>query len=224
MKCRSRFRARGRGSAFRLPVENLKLHCDASIGASITIATGVSNWADLSGNGNDLLQAVGARQPSYANNTITFDGVSEFLKAAAFTLNQPTTIYLVYKQISWTNQRWIFDGNTLNKGALIQDTATPTLKANAGIGSGGNSNLAVGATGVVAVVFNGASSSIRVNNTTATSGNFGANNMGGFTLGARPDSFSPSNIAANEIAAYSDAHGATTQASIIAGLMGKWPV
>ncbi len=60
---------------------------DASDTTTITEVTGVSNWADKSGNGNDFVQAVGADQPNYtgvgSSSLIIFDGVTENLFSSA---------------------------------------------------------------------------------------------------------------------------------------------
>ncbi|GEM_PF-4150300 len=62
---------------------NLNLWFKADAG--ITIATGVSNWADQSGNGNDVSQATGGDQPTVSpgalngNDMLLFDGANHFL-------------------------------------------------------------------------------------------------------------------------------------------------
>lgn len=204
-----------------LPSADLKLHCDASVSSSVHIATGVERWDDLSGNGNDLLQANGPDQPSYVNNGIACDGISQFLKTAPFTLNQPETVYLVMNQVSWTLNDRIMDGDAVNTARLLQSATTPGVIYHAGGALPENNNLVVGTDGVVCIVTNGVSSSLKINNTTATTGDGGAANMSGFTLGASGAGTSHSNIIAYEVAIYSVAHDAATQASIIAGLMAK---
>ena len=124
----------GYPGGFVIPSPNLEAHYDASVPSSITEVTGVSNWADLSGNGRDLIQATGADQPVYsaANNSITFGGVSDFLKTAGFTLVQPETVYIVMNQVSWTSLDYVFDGNSVNTTRLIQRISSPKLSAHAG--------------------------------------------------------------------------------------------
>ncbi|HLO38775.1 MAG TPA: hypothetical protein VK173_09795, partial [Lacibacter sp.] len=43
-------------------------------------------------------------------SALRFDGTDDYLKALPFTLNQPRTIFIVFKQLSWTNLDYIFDG------------------------------------------------------------------------------------------------------------------
>ncbi len=54
--------------------------------AAITVATGVSQWDDYSGNGNDFVQAVGSKQPAHnstggpnSTSIVTFDGTDDDL-------------------------------------------------------------------------------------------------------------------------------------------------
>ena len=205
-------------------IPNLLGWYDATDESTLVEVSGrYSDWLDKSGNGNDLVQATGADQPIYdaATNSITFDGASQFLKAVGFTLNQPETIYFVGRQIGYTSPDVLYDGNTSTSGRLAQTGVSPALKISAGAQSAGNGDLAVGADGVVAVVFNGASSSLSVNDGTKTTGNYGAANMSGFTLGARGDDSNFSNIIVYEVAIYSAAHSAAEQSAVIAGLMNK---
>jgi len=80
---------------------------------------------------------------------------------------------------------------------------------------GTQSNLEVGAYGVLAAVFNGASSSLRVNNNSPVSGDAGANNPGGFQLGSFSGPSNFSHIQAKEAILYSGAHDLSTQNQLI---------
>lgn len=81
-----------------------------------------------------------------------------------------------------------------------------------------NPNLAVGAWGSVAAVFNGASSSLKVDATAPTTGTT-SGTPGGLTLGAQGSAVAAfGNIQVAEEIVYSVAHDAATQAAIIAYL------
>ena len=158
----------------------------------ITIVTGVSQWNDQSGQNNHLVQATGASQPvvtAAAINglpAITFDGVDDFM-AVSFTLAVPLTIFVVFRQVTWTSSDIVYDGNLDLRTRLAQSATTPGLVAG---GSGGitlaqNNGLAVDTFGLTTAIYNGASSVFQVNNLTETTGTTGSASPDGITLGAR---------------------------------------
>lgn len=57
----------------------LRIWLDAKDSSTITIATGVSSWADKSGNVNNFTQGNTSFQPSYASNRVTLDGIDDYL-------------------------------------------------------------------------------------------------------------------------------------------------
>jgi hypothetical protein len=178
---------------------------------------GVSQWDDQSGNGRHLKQGTdGARPTLNADGSILFNGTDEFLKCDAFTFNQPLTIYLLFKQVTWTNFDYICDGNTTNAVLFYQNGASPNISLFAGGDVSTNPDLAVDTYGVLCGVANGASSVVQINNTTAVTGDAGANNAAGFTLGARGGGDSAySNIQVKEAILYAAAHDAATRARVV---------
>lgn len=145
----------------------------------------VASWRDKLGSGHDLLQSVLEYRPLYKDRGIYFDGANDYLKTAAFTLNQPEHIYAVIKQVRWFGGDYIFDGETTADGSLLQTGVSPGLKVYAGTNSSENVNLPINKYGVLKILFNGASSKFQIDETAAISGDFGAINMGGFTLGRK---------------------------------------
>ena len=137
---------------------------------------------------------------------ILFNGVDQFLKAA-FTLSQPTTVYFLGKQLSWTLGNHIFDGNTVNTGQLRQHASSPEVKLFSGTLLGPISwSLDVDA--VITARFDGTNSAIRLNKDTLIVDDAGSQDMGGFTLGAGGANTLFSHIQAKEILIYNEAHNA----------------
>lgn len=190
-------------------------------GVGITVTgAGVSTWADQSGNGRDLLQGTDTNRPALqADNSILFDGTDNYLQSSGFTLNQPETVYLLMKQVTWTSADFICDGVAASM-QITQNGTTPTLRLFAGSLVAPNTELAVDAYGVVAAVFSGASSLLQINNGTPTTGNAGAQNAGGFTLGATRTPSAYSNIQVKEAIVFPAAHDADVRAGVIRYLRG----
>lgn len=199
---------------------NLRLWLKAD---SLTLADGdpVSSWTDSSGQGNTATQATGAKQPLFkvaqVNNrpVVRFDGTDDWVKTAAFSLPQPSTAYICFKQITWTGEERIFDDLTPNRLTLLQRTTTPTIAIYAAGGdvSPTTAALAVGVFGIVACVYNGDSNSlIAVNAAAGTTGALtGTATASGFILGANGPGTVGSNIDVAEVMVYSGAHDAGTR-------------
>lgn len=134
-------------------------------------------------------------------SALYFDGVNDFLTTGSFVLNQPQTIYLVGRQVSWTVQDVIFDGNTNNSCKLYQQNTSPGFNATAGNVSfvGTNNNWPIATNAIVTFVVNGSTSSTSVNRTTPTLGNAGSGVSNGFTLGAEANLSNFANMTISEI-------------------------
>lgn len=57
---------------------NLVLHLDATDGSTLTTATGISQWADKSGRGNNATQGTASNQPTATGSSIAFDGSNDY--------------------------------------------------------------------------------------------------------------------------------------------------
>ena len=161
----------------------------------------------LNNTGAKLAQIVGSTQ-------VLADGTAHYMKTAAFPLVQPTEIWFVGKQVTWTSGDDLFDGVTNVSGMIIQTGSTPQLAAFAGASLASATNPALNTKNIVTVLFNGVNSSIQTNTSAATTGDVGAANMNGFTLADRSATGSNANIQASEIILLSAASSAAKRAQI----------
>jgi hypothetical protein len=196
-------------------VSNLKAWYRFNSGITET-GLGVSQWDDVSGNGNHLKQGTDLDRPQkQADGSILCDGIRQFLKADAFTLVRPEEIYLLGKQVTWTNQDRIYDGNTVNTGAVVQSAITPDVVAYAGAGGLTNSEWTLNTYAVLFTLFRSTSSAIQVNYGAEVTGDTGGGQMGGFTLGADGANGSFSNIQVMEAFIFGAANDAATRSRLI---------
>jgi len=186
--------------------------------ATVTINTTGATGARICG-ARDLYQGTAANQAALtiaaSGNYLTNDGVNDYLKAAAFSLSQPTTVYFVGSQVSWTSGDYIYDGNAANTLSIDQHTATPNVNMAAPNHVADNAGWAVNTKAVLSAVFNGAASSLRVNLGTAATGDAGTSAANGFMLASLGGAANFSHITVSEILIYSGAHDFSTQNRVI---------
>jgi hypothetical protein len=173
--------------------------------------------------GNHLVQGSATKYPIWSSSGITFDGSNDYMRMAALaSLIQPIFIYIVFKQITWGNTNRIFDGQTGSKGELVQNTSTPNITALAETALA-NQSLTIGSFGIVRVFFNGASSKFTVNGNAPSTGNAGASNMQGFTLGSYGNGVALwSNIQVKEVIVRMVNEAAGNEATIYTYLKNKY--
>jgi len=175
-------------------ISNLQAWWDASDLSTITKDGSdlVSKWDDKTTNGNDLLQATGSNQPLWVDSVqnskaiIRFDGEDNFMRLIAFAsgdLSQPSTIFIVLNQeIGFS--KVVYDG-ALNAGikrnAYFSDPSSYhnmfsgiTMADTTPIGAGFEQ---------ITCLFNGLSSTIRVDKIETKSGNANTQTLAGFTIG-----------------------------------------
>lgn len=196
-------------------------------GETWTINTTGDFGARISGE-RDLVNMTGANQAvltvaaAGVKSFLTFNGTSQVYKCPGFPLVQPVSLYFVGQQKTWTATHVLFDGATITTMQAVQTTGSPQLNITAGSSVAANSGLAVATYGIFSAIFNGATSQDRVNRIAAVTGNAGAGNPNGLTLGATATPTLWGNIVLNEFVIYGAAHDDPTQQKIILYEGQKW--
>ena len=79
---------------------------DAADQSTITIATGISEWRDKSGNGRNATQSIASNQPHYTigglngKNILTFDGINDHLVHSFNASPAPHSVFAVARRTS----------------------------------------------------------------------------------------------------------------------------
>lgn len=149
-----------------------------------------ATWTDEGVGGHDI---VFTNSPSIIANAtplrdaVRFNGTSQYGVVATPVRNQPYTIYVVFNSITWTNNRYAIDDGAASSRVLLRCIPpTPNYEAFAGAGLNTNPDLALGTWGVYSFVVNGVNSEVRTNLNAAVTGNAGALNGNGISIGASP--------------------------------------
>lgn len=183
----------------------LEWHFDARVPSSITVATGVSQWADLSGNARHLSNSTPGAQPGNGGvingrNAITFSPAStvDVLDSSGLAALSTDTLatFMVARMGSGTGNYGRFGGLILNTGSDETDAAAFSLQRDATsetwrVQRNSTSTSAVGFTYdkpfLLMVVWNGSTMVLRSRNLAAASasstGTFVGNRLwAGFNL------------------------------------------
>lgn len=221
------------GSGFKpTDLTGCALWLDAADGSTITLATGVSAWADKSGAGHHLSQATGSLQPGIVSaglgglDFVRFDGTDDRLSAAWASQATPVTAVGVSRIRSndiYANPLGVIgDGNLGSAIAFGLDAAGTAYRQVAGTSHAGSA-----ATNNVWYVFtnvlNGAASFARANGSSIISvGNAGSATASTFNLGANSGPTRWDTIDVAEIIWYASALSAAEYAAVEAYLAAKW--
>lgn len=196
-------------------LDNLDMWFRFNTGITVT-GQGVSTWADQSGNGRDLVQATDDFRPSLeSDNSLLCDGVEDGMRITDYVRLQPTTFYLLMKQVTWTINRTFTDGGNSNTALIRQTTSSPNISLHAGSNGDNNGDLAINVYSVISAVFNGASSVLQVNKNAPVISDAGASDTDGLAMGFSAGTSADSNSQFKEIIVYAAAHDAATRIQII---------
>ncbi len=195
----------------------------------ITIATGVSQWNDLSGNGRHLVQATGAKQPLFVASAqnglpaVQSDGITQEL-AATFTLNQPEHIFTVHKYMNaFSAVDVLFDGNG-GGGSLmaVWRSAADTMAMVASGSPVSGTGFTPQTMHIGEWAFNGASSYGKEDVSQRITGTPGTNNGGGIRMFIYGGGTSPAAAQMCEFIVYSRYLSVAEAANVRSYLKAKW--
>ncbi len=174
------------GSGFRpTSISNLIAWYDAALGVTLN-GSDVSNWADQSGNSNDLAEVTD--QPAYTvgpPSFLSFDGVAEDLTCPAVTwatISQPITIFIVEQVQTHTNNTDVFSVEAASSQVELKLlTASRRIAAPTALGGGS----AVTDKIIDTIIFNSISSKYYQDGGVATlDGDAGTNDLESLLLGS----------------------------------------
>jgi peptidoglycan/xylan/chitin deacetylase (PgdA/CDA1 family) len=142
----------------------------------------VSRWKDKLGSGHDLVQAVAAKRPAWTDTGVLFDGIGQMMKTAPFTYNSPEYVYLVFKQVSFTADDYIMDGNTGDSDLLCQNYEEGLLAMYGGNGEAVSSGR-MGKFMIVRCFYSGTDGKLQINDNLPVPV-ASSSDMGGITIGS----------------------------------------
>lgn len=146
-----------------------------------TISTGVSAWADQSGNSNSFTQATTASQPTLitadvdfgGRNSLLGDGVNDFMTNVWVPLaptTNPQWFFVVFNQVTWTAGKYLFAGSVSSAiCSFLQFTSTPAMSMGNTTVTNNNAGAAIGTSVRGEVSFTGSTSDyLKLGSTTVT--------------------------------------------------------
>jgi len=162
----------------------------------------VSRWNDQLGSGHDFI--TGNCLWSVTDG-MKFNAIDQYLKTAQWVIAlQPFMVYMLVRQNSWTSGKCIFNGYTASTCGVKQYADIEGCFIRAGAGSDSNLNYGLGLEewGVIRVLYDGANSFLKVNDSVPINGtsagptywDCGAHEPLGFCIGAFSNGTNPSKI------------------------------
>lgn len=136
----------------------------------------------------------------------------------AKSLVQPFTIYIVCSIINWNTNYWVTTGKN---SVGIRLTTSPNILLNFGSGACSTATAGAGTFMLLSAVVNNASSGLRVNAGSQTTGTVGTSNPDAyFNIGAVS---SGANMNICECLVYSVAHDSTQETDVRSYIIGRYP-
>lgn len=201
------------GRIYRLQVYNGIQGMGGTLVFDFNPATYVSGTMFLDSSANAAVITLNGGSVVIYQSCLYFDGVNDFLTTGLFALGQPTTIYMVARQLTWTANDKLLDGNIIDSLDIFQRTSSPQIALFAG-GVVGNVTWSLQSSDIITAVFNSTGSSLSINRNAPTTGNVGTANAGAISLGAGYAGGNAANITISELLVFNQTHSAGQQAII----------
>jgi hypothetical protein len=195
----------------------------------------VTRWTDRSGNGRDLTSFDSGSAATFRSNVVNgrpaleFDGARSLLKtyAATFTLAQPDTFFIVYRDLD-TVEGYVFDSRNTSVRQLLGRASTGNLEMYADIPLSAKPTFPFAGFELWSGTFAGPTSTLYRNGAVAAQGNAGNGSLSGFTVGALSTSaqygYSYSHSLVAEVLWYSGTLSATDRQAVTDWLNQKYGV
>lgn len=203
---------------------------DANVSTSITISTGVSNWANLEGTATrDLQQSTGNNQPLVVTgfngkSAIQFNGTSHFL-ARTFSHANPCHEFVVCRVDVGSKSNAITDGGTFGRKLLYATSSNGLIVYQGQNGPVSGNNIFTAGTPFLAdSEFANANSVGRFNGTQYGTGNAGAGVPNGMTVGRWPGIAQYGEVSVAEIILYERILSTAEAARVRRYLGGKYGI
>jgi len=162
---------------------------------------GTTSFTESSANAATVTinQSGGIPAQIIGSNVLLFDGGSFFEQMVDASIVQPVTWFMPIKFINRVASRYLMDGASADTGVVELDAAAANMDIYAGSVTGTQAGPAVNSWKTMAVCFDGANSFLQFTGSAAVTGDAGASNMGGFTLGASASGTNAANFMTTEV-------------------------
>lgn len=170
-------------------ITGCKLWLKADAGITKDGSDYVSSWADQSGNGNDATQGTGDYQPLWSGNTlngkpvVVFDGINDYLNNISFTLNQPMTIFVVWKCQNLGITGTVLDSYDATDRIVFYQRSDNKTEIYAGVSLNYSNPSPFSNYILSSTLVNSVNTNIYEEGVLKNTGNAGSNDMVGYTIG-----------------------------------------
>ena len=177
-----------------LTIPDVLTNTDSTLGwwevapANVTLdADGDScvSLADLSTSGNHLAAPDGTGAAPYyepGSDSLSFDGVGNYMYKAIAAADQPFTVYIVYRPVTYVASQVIFGGaDATRPRAITRPGNSVQIFAGTALSSADNA-VVYGSYQILRATFSGTNSVTKSGDDTVASGNAGTNDGDGFGI------------------------------------------